>query len=49
MKKEINVDTLIASFEDMAKRGTLLIGENVSQEGLLVQIIGTIIKVARDE
>ena len=49
MKKEINVETLIESFEDMAKRGTLLIGDKITQEDLLMQIIGTIVKVAREE
>lgn len=35
---------LIKQFEDMANRGTLLVGENITQEDLLMQIIGTIVK-----
>lgn len=35
---------LIAAFEDMANRGTLLLGPNVTQQDLLMQIIGTIVK-----
>ena len=39
---------LINRFEDMANRGTLLCGRNVTQEDLLIQIIGTIVKVSMD-
>lgn len=35
-------------FTDMANRGTLLCGRNVTQEDLLVQIIGTIVRVIMD-
>lgn len=49
MKKEINVDKLLKKFEDMASRGTLLTGRNVTQTDLLIQIVGTIVKVAMDE
>lgn len=35
---------LIKEFEDMSRRGVLLTGNNVTQEDLLMQIIGTIIK-----
>ena len=35
---------LISRFEDMSKRETLLIGSNVTQEDLLMQLIGTIVK-----
>lgn len=35
---------LIKEFEDMSRRGTLLTGNNVTQEDLLMQIIGTIVK-----
>lgn len=35
---------LITAFEDMANRGTLLLGPNVTQQDLLMQIIGTIVK-----
>ena len=41
-------EQLISTFEDMANRGTLLTGSNVSQEDLLSQIIGTIVKVSRN-
>lgn len=49
MKKEINVDKLLKKFESMASRGTLLTGRNVTQNDLLIQIVGTIVKVAMDE
>lgn len=49
MKKEINVDKLLKNFEGMASRGTLLTGRNVAQNDLLIQIVGTIVKVAMDE
>ena len=49
MRKEVNVERLIKEFEDMAERGTLLTGSNVSQEDLLIQIQGTIVKVATNE
>lgn len=42
MKAEVNAEKLIARFKDMAKRESLLTG-NVSQEDLLIQIIGTIV------
>ncbi len=48
MKKEINVEELIKIFEDMANRGSLLARGGLSQEDLLIQIIGTIVKVAMD-
>ena len=44
----ISAEKLINRFEDMANRGTLLCGRNVTQEDLLVQIIGTIVKVSMD-
>lgn len=34
---------LISRFEDMSKRETLLVGSNVTQEDLLMQLIGTIV------
>ena len=46
MPETVNVEELIARFDDMAKRDTLLHGNNVTSEDLLVQIIGTIIVVA---
>lgn len=44
------VDTmkLINEFRSMAARGTLLARGNISQEDLLIQIEGTIVKVAMD-
>lgn len=47
--EKINVADLIRRFEDMAERGTLLIGPNVTQEDLLMQIIGTIVKEKGNE
>lgn len=44
----ISADKLIETFTDMAKRGTLLCGNNITQEDLLIQIIGTIAKVLMD-
>lgn len=49
MKKEVNVNKLIETFSDMAKRETLLARGGVSQDDLLVQIVGTIVKVAMEE
>lgn len=49
MKKEIKVSDLTREFEGMAKRGSLLARGNVSQEDLLIQILGTICKVAMEE
>lgn len=44
----ISTDKLIETFTDMANRGTLLCGRNITQEDLLIQIIGTIVKVSMD-
>lgn len=44
----ISAEKLINRFEDMANRGTLLCGKNVTQEDLLIQIVGTIVKVSMD-
>lgn len=44
----ISADKLIDTFTDMANRGTLLCGKNITQEDLLIQIIGTIVKVSMD-
>ena len=44
----ISAEKLINRFEDMANRGTLLCGKNITQENLLMQIIGTIVKVLMD-
>lgn len=48
IKEEVNVKKLIEKFTDMADRGSLLTGD-VSQEDLLVQIIGTIVRVAIED
>ena len=45
MNEKINVNQLIEEFSDMANRGSLLTGD-ITQEDLLIQIIGTIAKVA---
>lgn len=42
----ISAEKLINTFEDMANREILLCGRNVTQEDLLIQIIGTIVKVS---
>ena len=47
MNENINVSKLIEKFSDMADRGSLLTGE-VSQEDLLMQIVGTIVKTAME-
>ena len=44
----ISADKLIDIFKDMANRGTLLCSKNITQEDLLIQIIGTIVKVSMD-
>ena len=44
----ISAEKLINTFTDMANRGTLLCGKNITQEDLLMQIIGTIVKVSMD-
>ena len=49
MKEEINVKKLIEKFDDMAKRETLLARGGISQQDLLMQIIGTIVVVAMEE
>lgn len=43
MKETIDAQKLIERFEDMAKRETLLARGNISQQDLLIQIIGTVI------
>lgn len=48
MKEEIKVKELIDTFRDMANRGTLLARGGVTQEDLLYQIEGTIVKVAME-
>ena len=50
MNETVNVCELIETFENMANRGTLLTGRNnITQEDLLIQIIGTIVKVAMED
>lgn len=48
MKEEVNVNKMIETFTDMANRGTLLTG-NVTQQDLLMHIIGTIVVVAMEK
>ncbi len=48
MREEINVEKLINRFRDMAKRESLLARGGVSQEDLLIQIIGTITEIAME-
>lgn len=45
MRKEVNVNELINKFSDMANRGSLLAKGGISQQDLLMQIIGTIVVV----
>lgn len=49
MKAEVNVEKLIETFEDMANREASLARGGVSQQDLLMQIIGTIVHVAMEE
>lgn len=49
MRKEVNVNELIDKFSDMANRNTLLARGGVSQQDLLMQIIGTIVVVAMED
>lgn len=48
LKEEVNVEELINRFKDMARRGALLTGEDISQEDLLVQIVGVIATTAME-
>lgn len=48
MRKEVNAQKLINRFRDMANRESLLTG-NVTQEDLLIQIVGTIVAEAMSE
>ncbi len=45
----VDTQNLIETFRDMAHRGTLLTGGNVSQDDLCMQIEGTIVKTAMNE
>ena len=49
MNKEVNVNRLIEKFTDMANRESLLARGGVTQQDLLMQIIGTITVVAMDD
>lgn len=49
MKTEVNVEKLIKTFKDMAERESLLARGNVTQQDLLIQIIGTITYVAMED
>lgn len=49
MKKEVNVECLIKRFEEMAERKSLLARGSVTQQDLLMQIIGTILVEAMEE
>lgn len=42
------MEKLTNTFRDMANRGTLLAREGVTQEDLLIQITGTIVKAAME-
>lgn len=44
--KYVSVVDLVRTFEDMANRGSLLAGSDVSQQDLLIQIKGAILHVA---
>ena len=48
MKKEVSVEKLIKTFEDMANRESLLARGGISQQDLLMQITGTIVHVAME-
>ena len=49
MKKEVNVEKLIQRFRVMAERESLLARGGISQQDLLMQIIGTIVVEAMSE
>jgi hypothetical protein len=42
LKAEVNVEKLIDKFKEMASRNALLVGEHITQQDLLVQIVGVI-------
>lgn len=46
---EVNVEKLIDRFKEMARRNALLIGEHITQQDLLVQIVGVIATEAMQE
>lgn len=49
MNKEVNINDLIEKFTDMANRESLLAKGGVTQQDLLMQIIGTITVVAMEK
>ena len=49
ISENVNVNKLIDAFTDMANRKSLLARGGVSQQDLLMQIIGTIVHVAMEE
>ena len=49
MVEFINTEKLIERFDDMARRESLLVGKQVTQDDLVCQIVGTIVKEAMDE
>ena len=49
MQKEVSVENLIKRFEGMAERESLLARGGISQQDLLMQIIGTIVVEAMEE
>lgn len=49
MKAEVSVEKLIKTFEDMANRESLLARGGITQQDLLMQIIGTIVHVAMED
>ena len=49
MKKEVSIEKLIKTFEDMANRESLLARGGITQQDLLIQITGTIVHVAMED
>lgn len=49
MVEFVNTEKLIERFDDMARRESLLVGKQVTQDDLVCQIVGTIVKEAMDE
>lgn len=49
VSKQVSVEKLIKTFEGMASRESLLARGGISQQDLLMQIIGTIVHVAMED
>lgn len=49
MKSYVNIEKLIKTFEDMANRESLLAHDGISQQDLLIQITGTIVRTAMED